>query len=85
MERSFGNSRNVTREIGGQFLPAKDRIVKGLVGPICKLCWPENTDAHVATICGCDPRSARRYMSGEIAIPAKLMAAINVKMAEPFE
>jgi hypothetical protein len=85
MHGAFGNPSEVAKEIGGQFSSTKDRIVKSLVGPICKLCWPDNTDAHVATICGCDPRSARRYMSGEIPIPSKLMAAINVRMAEPFE
>lgn len=85
MHGPFGNSEAAAREIGGQFCPAKDRIVKTLVGPICKLCWPENTDAHVATICGCDPRNARRYLSGELPIPAKLLTAINIELVRRFE
>ena len=72
-------------EIDGQFCPSKDRIVKSLVGPVCKLCWPDKTDIEVALVCGCDPRNARRYMSGELPIPAKLLTAINVKLVERFE
>lgn len=53
-----------------------------LVGPVCKAIWPVKTDAHVAAICGCDPRNARRYMSGEIPIPSILLAAINVKITK---
>lgn len=69
------------RKIEGQIASGADRIVQSLVGPVCRVLWPECTDANVATICGCDPRSARRYMSGEIPIPAILLVAINVKLS----
>lgn len=56
-----------------------------LVGPVCRVIWPDKTDANVAVICGCDPRNARRYLSGEIPIPAVLLAAINAELVKRFE
>jgi len=85
MEGSFGNPRVVAREIDGHFRQGTDRIVKTVVGAVCKAIWPEKPEIEVAIICGCDPRSARRYMSGELPIPAKLLIAINVKLGERFE
>lgn len=69
-------------KIEGRIVSGTDRFVQSLVGPVCKVLWPDCTDAHVAAVCGCDPRSARRYMSGEIPIPSILLAAITVKIAE---
>jgi hypothetical protein len=77
MSALFGNSSAVATEIGGQFRPGQDKYVRSLVGPVCKVIWPEKTDHQVACICDCDPRNARRYMSGELPIPAVLLAAIN--------
>lgn len=85
MEGSFGNPNVVAREIDGHFRPGKDRIVKSCVGAVCKAIWPGKTDAEVALVCGCDPRNARRYMSGELPIPSKLLIAINIKLGERFE
>lgn len=82
MRASFGNSAVVATEIGGRFRPTKDRYVRTLVGPVCKVIWPEKTDAEVAVICGCDPRNARRYFNGELPLPAVLLAAINAKLVE---
>lgn len=73
------------RKIEGQLRlggNSTDGFVQSLVGPVCKVLWPDCTDACVATICGCDPRNARRYMRGEIPIPSVLLAAINVKLTE---
>lgn len=85
MHGSFGNPEAVAREIGGRFTPGSDRIVKTVVGAVCRAIWPDKTDAQVATICGCDPRNARRYMSGEIPMPSVLLAAINVELTKRFE
>jgi hypothetical protein len=68
------------RKIEGRIATGADRFVQSLVGPVCRAIWPDKTDAHVAAICGCDPRNARRYMSGEIPMPAILLAAINTKI-----
>lgn len=67
-------------KIEGRIATGADIFVQSPVGPVCKVLWPSKTDVEVAIICGCDPRNARRYMSGEIAIPAVLLTAINVKL-----
>ena len=85
MHGAFGNPAAVTKEIDGQFRPGTDRIVRTLVGPVCKVIWPEKTDAQIAVICSCDPRNARRYLSGELPIPAVLLAAINAELVKRFE
>lgn len=85
MHGAFGNPSVVAREIGGHFEPASDRIVKSVVGPVCFAIWGAKADAEVATICKCSTRNARRYMSGEIAIPAPLLHAINGKLLQQFE
>ena len=69
-------------KIEGRISTGEDRFVQSPVGPVCKILWPGKTDAQIAVICNCDPRNARRYMSGEIPIPAILLAAINTKLTE---
>ena len=69
MHGPFGNPRVVTKEIGGQFQPGRDKIVIRYFGVAAKARWPQNTAAHVAAICGCDERHAKRYISGEYPIP----------------
>lgn len=73
------------RKIEGQIRQGTDRIVRTLVGPVCKVIWPEKTDAQIAVICSCDPRNARRYLSGELPIPAVLLSAINAELVKRFE
>lgn len=85
MEGSFGNPSKITKEIGGQFTLGKDRIVRTVVGAVCKAIWPFKTDVEVADICGCDPRNARRIISGELPIPSKLIVAINIELVRRFE
>jgi hypothetical protein len=63
-------------------VPKRRDIRNVVVGPVCKVIWPNKTDAYVAAICGCDPRNARRYLSGELPIPAVLLAAINVELVK---
>lgn len=85
MRSVFGNADAVAREIGGRFCPSgkgEDEYVQSPVGPVCRVLWPEKTDANVAAICGCDPRNARRYLSGELPIPEVLIAAINVRLVQ---
>lgn len=88
MKAVFGNAIATAKEIDGHFDPSKPRkdiIVRTLVGPVCRAIWPDKTDANVAVICRCDPRNARRYLSGELPIPAALLAAINVELVKRFE
>ena len=86
MRSPWGNARQVEKEIGGRFLAGQDKIVRPLFGPMAKLCWPINTDAHIATIAKCDPRTARRYLSGEIDPPGIVWATMwlfAMKSREP--
>lgn len=65
-------------EIAGRFRPGVDTIVQRRVfGAVCKVIWPDNTEAFVASIGKRDVRTARRWMSGEIAPPSILISAIN--------
>lgn len=73
------------RKIEGHLRQGTDRIVRTLVGPVCKVIWPDKTDVHIAAICGCDPRNARRYLSGELPLPTLLLVAINVELSRRFE
>lgn len=69
MRSPFGNSEIVAREIGGQFRPGRDKIVIRKFGAVARALWPEKTAAHVASICDCDERQAKRYLTGEYPIP----------------
>lgn len=79
MHGAFGNPDVVATEIGGQFRPGKDRIVRRLFGPIAKVIWPHNTEAHVATVAKCDVRTARRWISGEFDAPAYVWGVMWVE------
>ena len=69
-------------QIEQQTEKSTDGNVRILVGPICKIIWPNKTDCHVAVVCGCDPRNARRYLNGELPIPAKLAAEVLVRLVQ---
>lgn len=82
MRSQWGNATAVATEIGGQFQAGRDKIVRPLFGPVAKAIWPHNTDAHIATIAKCDPRTARRYLSGEIDPPAIVYATMWILILE---
>ena len=82
MRTAFDNSETVATEIGGKLRPGQDKIVRRIFGPIARVVWPHNTDAHVAAIADCDPRSARRYLSGEIEPPGIVLAAILTEITK---
>ena len=77
-EREIANAA----KIEGRIASGADTFVQSPVGAVCRALWPVKTDAQIATICGCDPRNARRYMSGEIPIPSILVAAIVVGLTK---
>ena len=74
MRAVFGNADAVANEIGGRFRPGTDEIVRPLFGPVAKVVWPHNTEAHVAAIAGKDVRTARRWISGEFDADAIVYA-----------
>lgn len=83
MHGTSNNSARVSREIDCQFRLGTDRIVKPrVIKGVCKVIWPENTEAYVATICGCSVRTAARYLSDEIDAPAILIVAITVELTK---
>jgi hypothetical protein len=73
------------REIGGHFATGSARIVRTVVGQVCKAIWGDCTDAKVAVICDCSVRNARRYLSGELPLPVQLLVAINVELTKRFD
>lgn len=77
MRTQFGNSVAVAREIQGQFRPERDKIVTRSFGVIARALWPDKTAAHVASICRCDERQAKRYLSGEYPVPYLMLRHVN--------
>ncbi len=70
------------REIGGQFRPGTDKIVRPLFGPVAKVVWVGNTDACIAAIADADVRTARRWLSGEFDAPPIVYAHMWVRIIE---
>lgn len=82
MRSPFGNPVAVATEIDGQFRPDTDKIVRRKFGAVAKAIWPDKTDIEIAAIADCDPRTARRYLSGEFEAPAIVIAAIIVEITK---
>lgn len=65
------------REIEGRILRGEDKIVpppKWIEH--ARLCWPSKIDVHLAAISKVDPRTARRWLSGEFPPPPEIYKAI---------
>jgi len=78
MRAPFGNSQIVAREIQGHFRPGRDKIVQPRqFGKVARALWPEKTVFHVAEICGCEERQAKRYLSGEYPVPYIMLRRVN--------
>lgn len=79
-EREIANAA----KIEGHLRQGRTEMSQSPVGAVCKVLWPPplKTDVEVGLICGCDPRNARRYMSGEIPLPSVLLAAINIELTK---
>lgn len=82
MRAMFGNPVTVASEIGGQYRPGTDKIVRRKFGLVAKVLWPEKTDAQLAAIAGADVRTARRWISGEFEAPAIVIAAIIMEITK---
>lgn len=74
----FGVASAIEIERRKQTCP--DKIVRPMVGPVCKVLWPFKTAAHVATIIGSTERHASRIIAGEFEAPGSLIAAIIVEI-----
>lgn len=80
MHSPFGNPEAVAREIQGQFRPGRDKIVLRKFGIVARALWPDKTAFHVAAICGCDERHAKRYLTGEFPVPYIMLRHVNDQM-----
>jgi len=82
MRAGCGEFSTVATEIGGQFRPGTDKIVRPLFGPVAKVVWLGNTDACIAAIADADVRTARRWISGEFDAPPIVYAHMWVRIIE---
>lgn len=70
--------RRAAAKIDGQFSPGLDKIVRGCVfGATARAIW-DFPDAVIAQIANCNPRTARRYLSGEQDPPPIVITAMLV-------
>jgi len=83
MAALFGNPHVVANEIQGTYVPGRDTLVPPTkFGAVCKLLWPKNTAAHLATIAKRDERTAKRWLSSEYEPPVVVLLAVINKMFE---
>ena len=72
------------RKIEGRIVSGADEIVQPpLWTDVAKLIWPEKTDAELAAIAKRDPRTARRWLSGEFEPPNIIVTTIIKRIFEP--
>jgi hypothetical protein len=77
--------RNIAQanEIQGRIVSGRDTVVPPpLWTDFARLCWPEKTAAHLATLGGKDERTAKRWLSGEYEPPMVVVLALFNKMFE---
>lgn len=79
MRAELPNVESPSTEIDGSFQFTAEEIFRpGLVGAICQEIWGEKADAKLAAVLDCSDRAVRDYFSGKVAMPAALLARINV-------
>jgi len=81
MHGSYGNPRVVAREIGGEFQPGKDKIVRPYkwVG-VFRYLNKEKADVAFALITGKDARTGRRYFEGDYEPPGAIVANVVAEL-----
>lgn len=65
-------SPEIVRPIG----TATDQLVENVLADVAYALWPENTAPFLADACGCEVRSAERYLGGQRAWSGDAIAAI---------
>lgn len=68
VERATESDRPVGR--------ATDQMVENVLADVAKTLWPKNTAPNLAATCGCEVRSAERYLEGSRAWSGDAIAAI---------
>lgn len=84
MRESESSSCTGTMEISGRRCPHADKIVRRKFAEVAKLLWPK-PDVVIATIAGCDPRTGRRIMRGEVDVPLSVALAAVAEMVRPLD
>ena len=73
-------------EIQGQLLSGRDKIVPPPYWTeFARIIWPNKTAEQLAAIADADPRTAKRWLSGEYEPPVVVVLAIMNKMFERRE
>lgn len=80
MRTAYEERSGEARRIEGQLLQGRDKIVRPLFADVARLCWPEKTAAHLASLSRRDERTAKRWLSGEYEPPICVVLAIINKM-----
>jgi len=85
MHGRFGNPRIIATEIGGQFDPARDKIVTpfkwvGMFKHLHEGSRFTNVAAHLASIIGKDERTGKRYLVGDHEPPGAVLLFITGEM-----
>ena len=71
------------REIEGRIVSGADKIVQPPKWTEwARICWPDKTDVELALVAKRDPRTARRWLSGEFEPPQAVWAALIGKLLE---
>lgn len=77
MHGRYGNPDEVLREIGGQFVQGRDRIVPPQkIARVCRLFWPIKTAIVIAPWAKQTDRTAKRWLSGELDFPTEIFLAV---------
>jgi hypothetical protein len=74
-------------KIGGHRRPSGKitaKIVRRKFGTIAKLLWAK-PDTAIAVIAGCDARTGRRILRGEVDVPLSVMLAAVAEMVRPLD
>lgn len=51
-------------------------------GDVARVLWPQRTAAHIAGLAGCDERTGKRWLAGEIEPPGIVLAAILTELTK---
>lgn len=71
-------------KIDGPSRPRADRIVRRKFQIVAKVLW-DKPDAAIADIAGCDARTGRRILRGEVEVPLSVAMAALAEMVRPLD
>lgn len=76
----YGNAFATTKEMQGQFVPGRDKIVTPFKWSFtARHLWPLKTAMALADITGKDERTAKRWLAGEFDAPPIIFATMQME------